>query len=94
MADVSEMLDRSIGVAVALKHYRFTVVLVEEDFVLKRAAVPGPDHLHGLGRQALPFLHLAGVKLDTGDALDLFRAALLPEKTRSITFSDGLGFNA
>jgi hypothetical protein len=34
----------------------------QRDFVLERAAVLGPDHFHGLLRQPLPFLELAGVK--------------------------------
>lgn len=35
-------------------------ILIEEDFVLERAAVPGLQGLHGLFLQALPFLDLAG----------------------------------
>src|SRR5262249_39516693 len=71
MADVGKVLDRGVGVAVALEHHRLALILVEEDFVLERAAVPGPYDLHGLFRQAPPFLDLAGMKLDPCDSFDL-----------------------
>jgi hypothetical protein len=48
---------------------RLALILVEEDFVLQRAAVSGPHDFHGLFRQALPFLDLAGMKCDPGDPL-------------------------
>src|SRR5688572_399049 len=71
MADVGKVLDRGVGVAVALEHQRLGLILVEEDLVLKRAGVLGPHDLHGLFRQALPFLDLAGMKFDPCDAFDL-----------------------
>src|SRR5687767_2711665 len=71
MADVGKVLDCGVGVAVALEHQRLGLILVEEDFVLERAAVPGPHDLHGLFRQALPFLDLAGMKFDPCDSFDL-----------------------
>src|SRR6266516_340032 len=77
MADVGEVLDRGVGVAVALEHHRLALILVEEDFVLERAAVPGPHDLHGLFRQALPFLDLAGMKLDPCDSFDLVHCCSL-----------------
>jgi len=67
--DVGKVLDRGIGIAVALEHHRLALILVEEDFVLQRAAVPGPHDLQSLLRQALPFLDLAGMKSDPCDSL-------------------------
>src|SRR5687767_12874797 len=77
MADVGKVLDCGVGVAVALEHHRLALILVEEDFVLERAAVPGPHDLHGLFRQALPFLELAGVKFDPRDSFDLVHCCFL-----------------
>src|SRR6266513_2261379 len=71
MADVGKVLDRGVGVAVALEHNCLAFILVEEDFVLERAPVLGPHDLHGRFRQALPFLDLAGMKFDTCDSFDL-----------------------
>lgn len=77
MADVGEVLDRCVGVAVALEHHRLALILVEEDFVLERAAVPGSHDLHGLFRQALPFLDLAGMKFDPCNSFDLVHCCSL-----------------
>src|SRR5262245_35919502 len=71
MADVGKMPERSVGVAAALTHNSLDLILVEEYFVLERAGVPGPHDLHGLLRQALPFLELTGMKFDSCDACDL-----------------------
>ena len=71
MANVGTVLDHGVGVAVTLEHHRFALILVEEDFVLERAAVLGPHDLHGLFCQALPFLDLARMKLDPCDSFDL-----------------------
>src|SRR5687768_14460094 len=77
MADVGKVLDRGVGVAVALVHHRLGLILVEEDFVLERTAVPGPHDLHGLFRQSLPFLDLAGMKFDPCDSFDLIHCCSL-----------------
>src|SRR6266516_1562801 len=77
MADVGKVLDRCVGVAVALEHHRLALVLVEEDFVLERAPVLGPHDLHGRFRQALPFLDLTGMKLDPCDSFDLVHCCSL-----------------
>src|SRR5688572_32219092 len=77
MADVGKVLDRGVAVAVALEHHSLALILVEEDFVLHRAAVPGPHDLHGLFRQALPFLDLAGMKFDPCDSFDLVHCCSL-----------------
>src|SRR5688572_28580960 len=77
MADVGKVLDRGVGVAVALEHHCLALILVEEDFVLERAAVPGPHDLHGLFRQALPFLEFAGMKFDPCDSFDLVHCCSL-----------------
>jgi hypothetical protein len=50
---------------------------LEEDFVLQRAAVPGPHALHGLFRQALQFLDLAGMKFDPCDSFHLVQCCSL-----------------
>src|SRR2546423_5506847 len=71
MADVGKVLDRGVGVAVALEHHCLALILVEEDFVLERAPILGPHDLHGRLRQALPFLDLAGMKFDPCDSFDL-----------------------
>src|SRR5688572_15430084 len=77
MADVGKVLDLGVGVAVAFEHQRLGLILVEEDFVLKRAAVPGPHDLHGLFGEALPFLDLAGMKFDPCDSFDLVHCCSL-----------------
>src|SRR4029450_8643045 len=85
MADVGKVPDRGVGVAVALEHQRLALILVEEDFVLERAAVLGPHDLHGLFRKALPFLDLAGMKFDPCDSFDLVHCCSLagfPARTR------------
>ena len=84
------MLDGGVGVAVALEYDCLALVLIEEDFVLERAAVLGPNHFHGLLRQPLPFLDLARVKFDPGDALDLVHCLLLFGKTREATTESAL----
>src|SRR5438105_4706930 len=71
MADVRKVLERGVGVAVALEHHCLALILVEEDFVLERAPVLGPHDLHGRFRQPLPFLDLAGMKFDPCDSFDL-----------------------
>src|SRR5690348_15145370 len=71
MADVGKVLERGVGIAVALEHDRLALIFVEEDFVLERAGVLGPHDLHGLFRQALPLRELAGTKLYPCDAFDL-----------------------
>src|SRR5205814_9571977 len=87
MAVVGKVLDRGVGIAVALEHDRRALILVEEDFVLERAAVLGPHDLHGLFRQALPFFDLAGTKFYPCDSFDLFHCCSLskfpPERFRS-----------
>jgi transglutaminase-like putative cysteine protease len=70
MADVGEMLDRRVGVAVALEHDRLALVRVEKDLVLERACVLRAYDLHRLLRQPLPFRDLAGEECDAGDAFD------------------------
>ena len=88
------MLERGIGVAIALKHDRLALVRVEEDFVLERAFVLCPDDVHGLGRQALPFLQLAGEEFDAGDAFD-FVHCWSPFESASETIVPGQsGFDA
>jgi hypothetical protein len=37
MADVGRVLERGVGVAVALEHHRFALIFIEVDFVLERA---------------------------------------------------------
>jgi len=66
-----KVLNRRVGVAVALEHDRFGLILVEEDFVLERAGVLGSHDLHRFFREALPLLDLAGMELDPRDAFDL-----------------------
>jgi hypothetical protein len=70
--DIGEMLERGVGVAVALEHDRLALVRVEEDFVLERAAVLGADGVYRLLREALPFRKLGGEEFDAGDAFDFF----------------------
>src|SRR5690242_21807716 len=72
MADVGEMFERGVGVAVALEDDGLALIRVEKDFVLERARVSGADDVHRLFRQALPFLQLAGEELDAGNAFDFF----------------------
>ena len=74
---VGRVLDRSVGVAVALEDHRLALILVEEDFVLERAPVLGPHDLHGFFRQALPFLDLAGIEFDQCDSVYLVHCCSL-----------------
>jgi hypothetical protein len=41
-ADVGKVLDRGVGVAVALEHHRLGLILVEEDFVPEQKAISVP----------------------------------------------------
>lgn len=65
MADVGKVLDcERISVTIALEHNCFGLIRVEKDFVLKRAFVLFSHNFDGFFRQTLPFVNLAGFKLD------------------------------
>lgn len=75
MADMREVLQRRIDIAIALIDDRLALIVVEEDLVLQRAGVLGADDLHRLFAQRLVFRQLARPDDCAGDALDLFHAA-------------------
>lgn len=82
MADMGEVLNGGIGVAVALVDDRLALVLVEEDLVLQRAGVLGPDDLHRFLAQALVLAELAGADPGAGETLDFFHLVVLSSEGR------------
>ena len=83
MADVGKLLERGVGVAVALETISLALILVKKDFVLERPGVPDPHDVDGLFRKGLPFLELARMKFDSCDSFDLVHCCSL-SKSRSM----------
>ena len=65
------MLDQRLGVPVPLEYDALRLVVVDEDLVLQRSGVLGPNDVHALSRQALELLELALVKLEPSYTLKL-----------------------
>jgi|SRR5882724_9852025 len=70
IAEISDMLEKSIGVTISLVYYTLGRVAAKEPVVLQRSGVSGANRFHALNGETFEFLELAIAALEPSNALN------------------------